>query len=231
MNALLTRWSSALGLVIAAALVLPGTASAIPLTIAIAPITLTDVGACTGADPVPAPGSPVPDFSGNCWDLATYPKDPDADQISVTGAAYAFDHLALPPSLSPLTFTFIPGHTGGGSAGPDTGDCSDGVSTAFSLDRSITVNGVSGTLFQSGSLKVGWCYDTLDIFLGTASIDVPEVGLVNITVGGVEGLEASLDPVGDLPVTASISPVPLPSTLALVLIGFASFAQNRRRSA
>lgn len=234
MQSILNRWISALGLAIWAVFGMSGTASAALLTITIAPISLTDVGACTGPDLAPSPLSAVPDFSGNCWDLASYPKDPGADQISLTGDTYTADHLALPPSFAPLTFTFIPGHTGGGSAGPDTGNCSDGVLNPFSIDRAITINGVPGTLTQSGSLKVGWCFDTLNIALGTASIDVPQIGIVTISVGGVVDLEASLDPEGDLPVTASISPsteVPLPSTLALALIGIAGLARSHRRTA
>ncbi|MEF8767316.1 MAG: hypothetical protein ABTS16_02575 [Candidatus Accumulibacter phosphatis] len=234
MKSILTRWISALGLAISAVLGMSGTASAALLTITIAPIALTDVGACKGPDLAPSAGSAVPDFSGNCWDLGSYPKDPGADQISLTGDTYTADHLALPPSFTPLTFTFIPGHTGGGSAGPDTGNCSDGVLNPFSLDRAITINGVSGTLTQSGSLKVGWCFDTLNISQGTASIDVPQIGIVTISVGGVVDLPADLDPEGDLPVTASISPsaeVSLPSTLALALIGIAGLTRSRRRAA
>jgi len=234
MKSNLARWSSALGLAISAVLAtMSGPASAAPLTITIASITLTDVGACKGSDLAGTPGSSVPDFSGNCWDLGTYPKDPGADQISLTGDTFTADHLALPLSFAPLTYTFIPGHTGGGSGGPDTGNCSDGVLNPFSLDRAITINGVAGTLTQSGSLKVGWCFDTLNVSLGTATIDVPGIGMVTLAVGGVENLEASVDPEGDLPVTASIAPsadLPQPSTLALALLGIAGLARSRHRT-
>ena len=108
MKSILTRWISALGLAIWAVLGMSGTASATLLTITIAPIALTDVGACKGPDLAPSAGSAVPDFSGNCWDLGSYPKDPGADQISLTGDTYTADPLALPPSFSPLTFTFLP---------------------------------------------------------------------------------------------------------------------------
>ena len=153
-----------------AALLAAPVAWAVTLNITLDGLVASGLGDCTPSGPGQCNGDPpdppieINSISGH-WGYGL-----PFDQVTLPGATLAPVTMTLPGSVSipmPSTFAFLASGTGGGSGGPDPGECPEagagGVVTNLSLTRSITVNGTQYSFQQTGIIRVGWCLDVLTI--------------------------------------------------------------------
>jgi hypothetical protein len=276
------RMRPLIGLMAAAALAVPATASAALFTItidgvdtsaaAIAQLEL-DIAAAPGAARPILPGmfvglgncNPVAGFGNSCDGSAPVSNNPFTSAADVAannalngtnfsnGAIYghglpvdqmifhrmqsSFDVTGgvFTPPVAPLeqTFDFVVGSTGGGSAGPFVAPFSFDYNLNFTRNVRITgtdslggVIDVTQSVTQLARLSVGWFEDTLLVF---------ESDPVTFNLGADGSIQVRLmaeGPItaGDPEIVVGITAVPLPSTLALLGLGFIALARARRNA-
>lgn len=154
--------------------------------------------------------------------------------FNVTGGVFT-------PPVSPLaqTFDFVVGSTGGGSAGPPPpafGGMGPGFfEYALNFTRNVRITGTDSLgaiidltqpVVQLARLSIGWIEDTLLVF---------ESDPVTFNLGADGSIQVRLmaeGPItaGDPEIVVGITAVPLPSTLALLGLGFVALGRLRRNA-
>lgn len=134
------------------------------------------------------------------------------------------------------TFDFVVGPTGGGSAGPDP-NLGGAGSVLYLLDfaRNVTISGpslanpITILVHQAAQLSVGWEVDTLLILPSDpVQFDLGADGFLELRLLGEGPIEQG-DP--EIGVQLNSTPVPLPSTLALAVLGLAALVRRKGRAA
>jgi len=162
----------------------------------------------------------------------------EADPITVTaaGATFAAENdrvilspttftLAGDPFVGPVTFDVQPGHL--------LVDFSPSQSPPYplTLSRLITIDGVSSTVTQDGSLSITPTLDTLTIFRSSATqFDFGPRGTLLLTL---DGASRSTMFIGDFPFTiagtlSTVAPTPEPMPFVLLALGLLAVARRSR---
>jgi RHS repeat-associated protein len=198
------------------ALLCAGAAQATTISVTLDGTIASGLGDCTTSGPGQCNGSP-PDPPVEIESIGTpsWGTGLPFDMARLPGAAAGPLNLPLPGTLDipmPASFEFMAGATGGGSGGPEPGGCSPaegGVTTPFSVTRSLAVNGVSRSFQQTGTIFVGWCYDILSVNTATVNVNTGQ-GTLTVRIGGSAGVistgQTSIGLTSPLPGTTLAAP-------------------------
>jgi RHS repeat-associated protein len=171
-------------MLLAGATMLAAPAFALTINLSLDPLMASGLGDCTPSGPGQCNGNPPdPPVEIGSGGL---PFDRALLAGTTLGPIPRWPCREASPSRSPPGFPLRRRHRRG-SGGPDPGTCPDpgagGVLSSLSFSRSVTVNGTAYAFQQSGSIRVGWCFDVFTLNAVSVPIDTGQ-GILTLNVGG-----------------------------------------------
>ena len=203
-------------------------ASAATLNITLSGVVASGLGDCTPSGAGQCNGTPPdPPVEINSIGIPDWGNGLPFDMAKLPGVTLGPITMQLPGTVvipMPAGFAYMAGGTGGGSGGPEPTGCGPtegGVTTPFTVQRSITVNGVQQSFQQSGSIFVGWCYDIVTMNSVSVNVDTGQ-GILTVNVGGTGAVIS-----GGQTSVGLISPVPGATLTAPANVTLAATATTR----